>query len=189
MNKKILWYALAGFTMSLSLFPITVLAIDGPTSEGSMTIPWESSIKPGTMPDEVAKEAAWVKEAALTEMEKKEVERKRAECLKSNPGQTSYCECVANGGVKLNTDVPFVGRCINKTDTSNAFPALIGGISKIVVTAILIVSFMFVIIGGVQRASGDAKGGKDKITKVAIGLAILGASGAILALINPNFFK
>lgn len=108
-----------------------------------------------------------------------DVAKKKSECLAANstdPNKVSYCNCVADGGVKLNTDVPFVGKCINKTDTSNAFPALIGGLSKMVVTVILIVSFMFVIIGGVQRASGNPKEGKAKITKVAIGLAILGAS-------------
>ena len=121
----------------------------------------------------------------------------KAKCVVDNPGEDpEYCECVGNGWIKLNTNVPFVGRCINKdsstttegSTTSTAFTDLIGGISKMVVTAILIVSFMFIIIGWVQRASGNPKEGKDKLKKVAIWLAILGASGAILRLINPNFF-
>lgn len=89
----------------------------------------------------------------------------------------NYCDCVKNGGVQLNTDVPFVGKCINKDKTSDAFPVLIGGLFKMVVTAILIVSFVMIIVGGVMRMMpGKAQQGKDLITKVAIGLAILGAS-------------
>lgn len=107
--------------------------------------------------------------------------------MKAND-DSNYCACVAAGGVQLNTDVPFVGKCINKTDTDSAFPQLVGGLSKMVVTAILIVSFVMIIVGGVMRTTGNASEGKKLITKVAIGLAILGASGAILRLINPNFF-
>lgn len=94
-------------------------------------------------------------------------------------------------GIKLNTDVPFIGKCIKKDDADNAFPALIGGLSKMVVTAILIVSFLMIIVGGVMRTTGGKNvwKGKEMIIKVAIWLAILGASGAILQLINPNFFK
>ncbi len=121
--------------------------------------------------------------------------QKYNECIANYPGETEYCSCIAEGGIKLNTNVPFVGKCINKDNSSSAgssastaFTDLIGGLSKIVVTVILIVSLMFVIIGGVQRASGNPWEGKKKIIKVAIGLAILGASGAILRLINPNFF-
>jgi len=53
------------------------------------------------------------------------VAAKKSECMAANPGQDAYCDCVANGGVKLNTNVPFVGKCINKTDSANAFPSLI----------------------------------------------------------------
>lgn len=85
----------------------------------------------------------------------------KAKCVVDNPGEdAAYCDCVGNGGVKLNTNVPFIGRCINKDDTQNAFPSLIGGLSRMVVTAILIVSFMMIIAGGVMRTSGNAKGGK-----------------------------
>jgi len=38
-------------------------------------------------------------------------------------------------------------------------------------------------------ANGDGyKNGKDMIRRVVVGLIILGASGIILAIINPNFF-
>gem|GEM_PF-5755250 len=48
--------------------------------------------------------------------------------------------------------MPFIGKCINKDNTgsgsttSTAFTDLIGGLSKIVVTVILIVSFMMIIV-------------------------------------------
>lgn len=145
---------------SLSVMPMVVVraeTLDSPGSKGSLDIPGSSTIKRDATPDEVSKEAGGVRSEALSEMEKKDIAKKKADCMAANPGQGAYCDCVANGGIKLNTDIPFVGRCINKTDTSNAFPALIGGISKMVVTAILIISFMFIIIGGVQRASGNPK--------------------------------
>ena len=99
-----------------------------------------------------------------TQAEQEVRQQKYNECMNANKDD-AYCKCVASGGVKLNTNVPFIGRCINKdsttdaegTTTSTAFSDLIGGLSKIVVTAILIVGFMFIIIGGVQRASGNPK--------------------------------
>ncbi|MFA7298839.1 MAG: hypothetical protein WC010_04305 [Candidatus Absconditabacterales bacterium] len=102
-------------------------------------------------------------------------------------------------GVELNTNVPFIGKCI-ESDTANkssdetnvtgesAFPVLLGSLTKILVTIILIVSFVLIIIGGIMISTGDPAGGKKMIIKVVIGIALLGASGVILRLINPNFF-
>jgi hypothetical protein len=59
---------------------------------------------------------------------------------------------------------------------------------KILISVILVASFILIIVAGVMIATGDAKWGKDMIIKVAIWLAILWASGVILRLINPNFF-
>lgn len=99
-------------------------------------------------------------------------------------------------GVKLNTSIPFIGNCIESSSQASgalitettAFPILIGSLIKIVISVILIVSFILIIVAGVMMATGDSKWGKDMIIKVAIGLAILWASGVILRLINPNFF-
>jgi hypothetical protein len=52
----------------------------------------------------------------------------------------------------------------------------------------LIVSFLLIVIGGIMISTGNPKWGKDMIMKVIIGIALLGASGVILRLINPNFF-
>lgn len=99
-------------------------------------------------------------------------------------------------GIKLNTSVPFIGNCIeskeqnpnsNVTDET-AFPVLMWSLTKILVTVILIISFVLIIVGGIMIATGDPSGGKKMIMKVVIGIALLGASGVILRLINPNFF-
>jgi hypothetical protein len=107
-----------------------------------------------------------------------------------------YC---ANG-IKLNTDVPFIGDCIHFWKTSgnqigqlDAFPYLMGGLMKIIMTAILVISFVLIVVAGVMvSASGmDPKmysKGMGMIKKVATGIALLGASGVILKIINPNFF-
>ncbi len=102
-------------------------------------------------------------------------------------------------GVSLNTSIPFIGKCIENSAASvgpdetgvtwvDAFPVLMWSLTKILVTLILIVSFVLIIIGGIMIASGDPSKGKKMITNVIIGIALLGASGVILRLINPNFF-
>lgn len=103
-------------------------------------------------------------------------------------------------GVKLNTKVPFIGNCIeSKKDYvggnsetgvtwEEAFPVLMWSLTKILVTVILIVSFLLIVAGGIMIATGDPAGGKKMIIKVVIGIAILWASWVILRLINPNFF-
>ena len=101
-------------------------------------------------------------------------------------------------GTKLNTSIPFVGNCIETSSQASgsvitdatAFPILVSSLVKILVSVILIVSFIIIIAAGVMISTGGAnvKKGKDWIINVAIGLAILGASGIILHLINPNFF-
>lgn len=103
-------------------------------------------------------------------------------------------------GVKLNTKVPFIGNCIESkkdyvggnSETSvtweEAFPVLMWSLTKILVTVILIVSFLLIVAGGIMIATGDPAGGKKMIIKVVVGIAILWASWVILRLINPNFF-
>ena len=103
-------------------------------------------------------------------------------------------------GVKLNTNVPFIGNCLEQ-DTSDpsavsperAFPVLMSSLTKILVTVILIVSFVLIVVGGIMIASAWANQSRASewrklIMKVVVGIALLGASGVILRLINPNFF-
>ena len=102
-------------------------------------------------------------------------------------------------GVSLNTNVPFIGKCIENTtgdrsadETSvswtTAFPVLMWSLTKIMLTLILIISFVLIIIGGIMIATGNPSWGRTMITNVIIGIALLGASWVILRLINPNFF-
>ena len=99
-------------------------------------------------------------------------------------------------GIKLNTKIPFIGDCIESSSQASgavitettAFPVLVTALVKILISVILIASFVLIVVAGVMRATGNAKWGKDMIVKVAIWLAILWASGVILRLINPNFF-
>ncbi len=116
--------------------------------------------------------------------------------------QDNMCKsCKAPGvccGISLNTSVPFIGNCIEnstgnvgagETDVTwdTAFPVLMWSLTKILVTIILIVSFVLIIIWGIMIATGNP-GGKKMIIRVVVGIALLGASGVILRLINPNFF-
>ncbi len=106
-------------------------------------------------------------------------------------------------GIKLNTNVPFIGRCITISkpgESSNwgitpvsAFPVLMWGLTKIMLTLILTISFLLVIVAGILMVIGWAnKSYYDKGTKllktVFTALAILWVSGIVLRLINPNFF-
>ena len=119
-------------------------------------------------------------------------------------------------GIKLNTVVPFIGNCIEFARTNdlaknwkwltdwsgnvlvsdttstvnplNAFPFLIGGLSKIMLTGILLISFAMAVVAWVQTATGDATWWRQKIRKIILAIALLGSSGVLLAIILPNFF-
>jgi hypothetical protein len=123
-------------------------------------------------------------------------------CRKCDPER---CNC----GVKLNTNVPFIGRCImygmtndpkdnaytsgdNSTvvvNPLNAFPVLMTGIVKILMTVILLICFGALIVAGVMMTTEQwYETGKGLIWKVVWAVALLWTSGVILYLINPNFF-
>ncbi len=116
----------------------------------------------------------------------------------SNP---CVCKYGAGGGwwtiwIPLNTNFPFIGSCLKKTWAEGAdeaalsvLPTVINALSKMLIVIILVVGVIMVIIGGIQWTMGEPKKWQEMIKKVAIGFALLGAMSAILALINPNFFK
>ena len=107
-------------------------------------------------------------------------------------------------GVKLNTNVPFIGNCIRTgTDGSTtdgttvtettAFPRLMWWLTKIMTTIILLVCFGGILVWGVMVSASwgsdkTASEWKKLIGKVIVAIALLGTSGIILHLINPNFF-
>jgi len=108
-------------------------------------------------------------------------------------------ECDPDEDIMLNTYVPFVWRCIKKstdwwsdTDLVNVFPKLIGWTARIVMTAIIIVWFLWIMIWWFMIASDGAFGTKAMWVKLIVSviawLILLWASGTILNLINPEFF-
>lgn len=126
--------------------------------------------------------------------------------------KTCKCECDSTKrccGILLNTVVPFIGDCIEMTSQNdvwssdnentstvnqlNAFPFLMMGLSKILVTVILIFSFLIVIAAWLMMTTWvyseqNYKKGMERVQKVVVGLILLWASGLILKLINPSFF-
>lgn len=136
--------------------------------------------------------------------------QQKTQCEDGDSRNGEKCVCDSSKkccGIKLNTNVPFIGNCITLQSDSivgenlswttvtpiTAFPVLTAGLSKILLTAILVISFALIVVGGVMMTTGGADSGnystgKNLITKVARWLALLWASGVILRLINPNFF-
>jgi len=130
---------------------------------------------------------------------------------KINP-KTCKCECDSTKRccwILLNTVVPFIWDCIEMTSQNdvwssdnentstvnqlNAFPFLMMGLSKIVVTVILIFSFLIIIAAWLMMTTWvyseqNYKKGMERVQKVVVGLILLWASGLILKLINPSFF-
>lgn len=116
-------------------------------------------------------------------------------------------QCSSCSGIKLNTDIPFIGDCIglgqtkDDPDTINgklvsaeaAFPTIIGALMKILTSAMMIIGLIMIIAAGVLMTTegvkvGNFKMGRNMILKVGAVLALLGLSGIILKLINPTFF-
>lgn len=100
----------------------------------------------------------------------------------------------------LNTNVPFVWRCIKKefdewsgdTNASNVFPKLMAYMIRIMMTVLVVWWFLWILVWGFMIASNGAFGSKQTWVKLILGviagLILLWASGIILNLINPNFF-
>lgn len=103
--------------------------------------------------------------------------------------------------VKLNTNVPFIGNQIetcegwdpSKTTIWTAFPRLMWGVSKLLITLILIVWFLMIVVWWVMITASwvykDGKKWKELILKVIVWIILLWMSWIILNVINPNFFK
>lgn len=99
---------------------------------------------------------------------------------------------ICSWGITLNTDVPWVWRCM-PTDTTQAFPLLIWWLIKTLTSVMLVIGLIMIIIWWVMMTmdwmnSGSFKKWKDMILKVGTIIALLWLSGVILKAINPNFF-
>ena len=107
--------------------------------------------------------------------------------------ETEEKEC---NGIRLNTDFPLVGNCIELhksewwtwTNTLNAFSTMVWSLMSIVTSLILIICFIMLIMAWIKRSSNDPKAARDLIKKVAITVLLLWLSGVILKVINPTFF-
>ena len=108
-------------------------------------------------------------------------------------------------GIQLNTNIPFIGNCIvtynSKADANwdrvvtpvNAFPTLIGALMNLLMTVILIMSLLMIVWSWVLMTMSWVDASKytkwvNLLKRVAIWMALLGASWVILKVINPNFF-
>lgn len=90
--------------------------------------------------------------------------------------------------IKLNTKIPFLWDCIEANDATSAFPKVIWALTKMVMSIILIVCFICVIIAWIMISSWNVSWWKKLIIRVAWTIWLIWTSGAILRLINPNFF-
>lgn len=114
--------------------------------------------------------------------------------------------CDPKKDIMLNISIPFIGRCIKKdpkakqvyddqwnSTVGNVFPKLMGGMIRLVMTAIYIIWFLGILVGWFMiSASWLDPSYKQKwyslITMIIWWLILLGASWVILNLINPDFF-
>ena len=100
--------------------------------------------------------------------------------------------------IRLNTNVPFVGRCIiKKVDGQDAnlstwVPKLLQALIRITMTVVVVAWFLGILVWGFMitwaGAFGTAEQGKKIILGVIVWLILLWASWIILSLVNPDFF-
>lgn len=96
--------------------------------------------------------------------------------------------------VKLNTDIPWVGKCIKQDQAWNAFSTLMWSMMKLLVNITVAVAFISLIAAGVMMtvsgvSQSTAWKWKELLKKVVLWIVLLGLSWLILHAINPNFFK
>lgn len=108
---------------------------------------------------------------------------------KNVQGETEeFCTCKCNWWIVLNTNFPFVGRCIAKT-SDDTVGKITNVFTDILMTIIITAGFAMLIWAGVQFAMNKPKEGRWIIINVIIAFAALWSLGIILRLINPNFFR
>ena len=101
--------------------------------------------------------------------------------------------------IKLNTNFPVVWNCISFSDweegtnPKNVFPKMIWGLTKVIMSLVLVWCFIWVIVAWIMRAADNPWTRKSwwakwLLARIAITMLLLWFSGVILRLINPNFF-
>lgn len=135
-----------------------------------------------------------------------DIKNSQWECCKKVYYDIQLKKEVCCEGILLNTNVPYIGQCIvfrkNASaqpsagliiDETSAFPVLMWGLNRLLVSIILLVGFIGILIGWIMISASWAKedwarSGRKIIGNIITAFALLGASGVILRLINPNFF-
>ena len=93
--------------------------------------------------------------------------------------------------IELKTCFPIIWDCIGDgegEDATNAFPSMIWALTKIIMSLILVACFILIIYAGILWSADKPKEAKEWLRRVGITILLLWFSGAILKLINPNFF-
>ena len=98
------------------------------------------------------------------------------------------------GQIELNTDIPWVGKCIDAKQAPNAFSTVMGALMKILLNATVAIAFLSLIAAGIMYSLSGANQNiawewKELLKKVILWIVLIGLSGLILHTINPNFFK
>ena len=149
--------------------------------------PWENSYRTGWEP----------------------VETNCKSCENWTIANETHTKCICNSNekccwIKLNTVVPFIWDCIelntdsHRWDTTavtsiTAFPLLMQWLMKILMSAIMVFSFLMVIIAWLMMttwafSNSSFSKWKNILKNVIISLILLWCSWLILSLINPSFF-
>lgn len=137
------------------------------------------------------------------------IETNCKECESWTIANESHTKCICDSSnkccwIKLNTVVPFIWDCIelntdsHRWDTTavtsiTAFPLLMQWLMKILMSAIMVFSFLMVIIAWLMMTSWAFSNSsfskwKTILKNVIISLILLWCSWLILSLINPSFF-
>lgn len=102
----------------------------------------------------------------------------------------SWCE---EWSIKLNTNVPWVWKCIKKENAQNTFWSLMWWLIKLALNLTIAASFIALIASGIMISiswlnQNTAWKWKEMLKKVILWIALIWISGIILNTINPNFF-
>lgn len=172
-------------------------AADG-TDDWEQEIQWETYDTPSVW-------EWWEQEEEDTPLDC-DIKNSQWECCKKTYYDIQLKKTVCCEGILLNTDVPYIGQCIvfrkNTStqsaagliiDETTAFPVLMWWLNRLLVSIILLVGFIGILIGWIMISASWAKedwarSGRKIIGNIITALALLGASGVILRLINPHFF-
>ena len=106
---------------------------------------------------------------------------------------SSNWEC-PKWSISLNTDVPWVWKCIKQDDAWDSFGKMMWYMMKLLINITVAVSFIALIAAGVMMTlswvnQSAAWKWKELLKKVILWIVLLWLSWIILHTINPNFFK